>query len=168
MINILICGTPGTGKSSLVERVRPRLVQFSFINVSKFALENDCIEEYDIQLETNVIDEDKLVEKLRPVLGDNKFNVIECIHGDILPSDLAHWVFVCKADTEKLFDRLKSRGYNEEKLNNNVEAEIFQTISEEAIEQFGSAIVTQLYNNEEPELDSNADIIVSKVEELMR
>lgn len=167
MINIVICGTPGTGKSTLIERVRPKLEGFNFFNLSKFALENDCASGYDKELETHELDEDKLIELLKPKLKEGQQrNVIECIHGDTLPSEMVDLVFVCRTDNTKLYDRLQAREYNEQKISNNMEAEIFQIILDEVRESFGADETTniiELVNNELGDLNKNAEVIMDRI-----
>lgn len=166
MLNIVVCGTPATGKSSLIEKVKPELSsdQFNFINLSKFALENDCIAEYDDELESHVLEEDKLVDLLgKELKKGQQRNVIECIHGDVLPSELVDLLFVCRTNNTKLYDRLKARNYNEQKISNNMEAEIFQTILDEVRECFDESIIVELVNDELDDLDANAKSIIDKV-----
>lgn len=157
--NIIVCGTPGTGKTSLIEKLKPRLRRYYFINLSQYALDWDCVLSHERALETRAIDRKKLLRQIEPILRLYRHNVIEVIHSTTLPKDFVNYVFVCRTDNTILYDRLKERGYNEAKLKNNVEAEIFQLIADEAKTKFGEAIVTELYNNEPADLDKNVDII---------
>lgn len=168
MLNIVICGTPGTGKSSLIERLKPALpANFNYVNISSYAIDNECISSYDTTLETHVIDEDKLMTKLEPFLSEKKFNIIECIHADLLPPEFVDWVFVCRTDNTKLYDRLKARNYSENKISNNVQAEIFQLVYDEALDCFGDSILTELECEELSDIDRNSKIVVEKVNELI-
>lgn len=171
MLNIIICGTPGTGKSTIIERLKSLLPQekFRIVNVGKFAIENKCIEEErDDKLESEIIDEDKLLALLLPTLRENKLNIIETIHADVIPSDIVDWVFVCRTDNTKLYDRLKARNYNPEKMDNNLQAEIFQTILDEASECFGSSIISELTNNDDNDLERNVSEIETRIRSLLK
>jgi len=163
MLNILICGTPGTGKTTLVERLKPKLPKFNFINLSQFAIENDCISEYDDKMETHVLDEVKLLQKIEPSLKSNKFNLIESIHSDLLSETTIDWIFVCRTNNTRLYDRLKARSYKESKISNNLEAEIFQTILDEAKETFGSERITELTSNSEKDVETNVKSILERI-----
>lgn len=167
MFNVLVCGTPGTGKSTLVERIKKDLEEykFSFINLSKFALENDCTCGYDDKLASHEIDEEKLLEKLEPVMEANKRNIIEAIEPDLLPAEMFHLVFVCRTDNTILYDRLKERNYNETKISENVSAEIFQVISDDARETFQSVptMVIELVNEHTEDLVKNAKVMVENI-----
>lgn len=169
MVNVVICGTPGTGKSSLVERIRPKFSHFNFINISQFAIQNECTEDYDETLDTHVIDEDKLATKLIPILEkSSSINILESIHADVLPTNLINWIFVLRTDNTILFDRLKARNYNDQKISNNLEAEIFQVIQDEATEIYGQSCMTVLNNNCMNDLDTNSELVISKLETLLK
>lgn len=166
MLTIVLCGTPGTGKSALIDRLKKNLSEFNFINLSRFAIDNDCISSYDDSLDSHEIDEDKLIPKLETELKMNHYNFVESIHADLLPPDLVDWVYVCRTDNTKLYDRLKARNYGEEKLTNNIQAEIFQTIHDEALEVFGASKLTEIQNDEEEDLERNCATIVENVNRL--
>ncbi|EYC08456.1 hypothetical protein Y032_0066g3776 [Ancylostoma ceylanicum] len=61
--NILITGTPGTGKSTLGQEIANRL-QFDFIEVGKEVREHGLVEEFDERLNCHVLDEEKLLDHL--------------------------------------------------------------------------------------------------------
>lgn len=167
MVTIILCGTPGTGKSTLIERLKKDLPEFYFFNLSQFAIDNDCTSSYDHSLESHVIDEDKLLTKLEPILQEKQYSIVECIHADCLPTDQVDWVYVCRTENRKLYDRLKARKYNDVKLSNNLQAEIFQTIYDEALENFGDSKLTELHNNEIRDLEINSATIIDNVRRLM-
>lgn len=52
-----------------------------------------------------------------------------------------------------------SRGYSGKKLSDNVQCEIFQTILEEARENFAHSIVHELGSNLPEDLEQNVDVI---------
>lgn len=169
MVNILICGTPGTGKTTLVEKLKSQVPKtFGFHNISKFALENDCVTGFDEELATHVLDEKKLIRKLDTLLAEKLHNIIESIHGDFLTPRIMTRVFVCRTDNTLLFDRLKARGYNESKITNNVQAEIFQIILDEVVDYYGSEMVQELTNNEEADLDTNVAKIKQHISHLLQ
>lgn len=167
MPTVIICGTPGTGKSTLVERIKPDLPEANYINLSKFAIDNACTSGFDDQLECHIIDEEKLFDCIEPILSRHGLNVLESIHANLLDPEWVDKVFVLRTDTTKLYDRLQSRGYKQDKITNNVEAEIFQLIYDEAIESFGQESVIQLTNNEPEDLDRNVATVSDAIRELL-
>lgn len=171
MVNVIVCGTPGTGKSTLINKLKTdkSLKKLSFINLSEFALENGCTSAFDDNLESHVIDEDKLNRFLRPKLEvSGRVNLIECIHADMIDPDLIDLVFVCRTNNTQLYDRLKARNYNEAKIGNNIQAEIFQTILDEVKEVFsGESMCVELTNDSLDDLDRNVELVKDKMCELI-
>jgi len=170
MVNVIICGTPGTGKSTIIERLKNDGLfdKARHINVSRYAIENDCTSGYDEEFESYDIDEDKLEKSLRPLLEDtNTVNIIESIHADIVPPELVDLVFVCRTNNTLLYDRLKSRNYSEKKVSENLQAEIFQTIMDEAMETYDKPIVHELVNDTLTDLERNSKEIVEKTSHIV-
>ena len=64
---------------------------------------------------------------------------------------------VLRTDSENLYDRLNARGYGEEKLQENMDAEIMQVVLEEAREGFDPACVVELESNGIEEMETNAE-----------
>lgn len=58
--NILVSGTPGTGKTTLATRLAEKVQELTYVDFGKEAKERDCREEYDEELECWVIDEEKV------------------------------------------------------------------------------------------------------------
>lgn len=172
MVNLVICGTPGTGKSTLVDKLVPKAATIGMINViniSKFAVQHNCTSGYDDELGCHIIDEDKLDSVIESHLGEgDRLNVIESIHADIIDPKLIDFVFACRTDNTILFDRLSKRGYSEDKIANNIQAEIFQTIYDEALEAFGESLVEQLQSNVTEDLERNVDIVMRRLSDLMK
>jgi broad-specificity NMP kinase len=57
--NLLICGTPGTGKTSLASELAQR-TGWQHINISELVKERGLHTEYDEQFQSFVIDEDRV------------------------------------------------------------------------------------------------------------
>ena len=60
---------------------------------------------------------------------------------------------------------LITRGYNDLKIRKNIECEIFQSILEEAMDSYDSAIVQELYNNDISDIEKNISLIVKWINE---
>jgi len=69
-------------------------------------------------------------------------------------------VVVVRAHTDVLFDRLTSRGYATKKIEENMDAEIFQELLEEAKKAYEEEIVVEIWSDNVPEMDANVDRIV--------
>ena len=133
---IIITGTPGTGKSTLSERLSKDLMIPAY-DIKEEAQRRDLIDYVD-EDKTLVIDE-KSVQALYEALSDE--NEIF-----ILDGHLAHYinpisgddniiVIVTRCDISQLNERLKDRGYSEEKIRDNIDSEIFEVCKLEAEER---------------------------------
>ncbi|XP_015795437.1 adenylate kinase isoenzyme 6 [Tetranychus urticae] len=163
--NILITGTPGTGKTSICEKLLSSLHNYQYINVGEFAAERQLYIEYDHQLECHVLDEDAVVEQMRPIMEDDQGGIIVDFHGcDLFPEEWFDQVFVLRTSNTPLFDRLSDRGYSQKKLDTNVESEIFQVILDEAKQTFDEDIIVELNNDEPADLDANVNHILDYIE----
>lgn len=161
--NILITGTPGTGKSSLATELAER-TGFEWLELSKRAKDWDCLEEYDEEYQSSVIDEDKLLDTLEPMMA-NGGKIIDYHGADFFPERWFDIVFVLRTETSTLYDRLQERGYTGKKLTDNVECEIFQTLLEEAKSSYAEEIVHPLPSNTPEDRASNLERIVSWIEQ---
>jgi adenylate kinase len=157
--NILITGTPGTGKSTLCEKVKLAVAALNWINVGDFAKANDCLGDWDNKYESHELDEDKLIDELEDVMADGNV-LVEHHVTDIFPERWFDAIFVLRTDSTKLYDRLATRKYNEKKLQDNVQCEIFQTILEEANESYKPEIVHEIRSDDSDDIDTNAKNII--------
>eukprot|EP01066_Platyproteum_vivax_P005215 Platyproteum_vivax@DN16635_c0_g1_i1.p1 len=158
--NILVTGTPGTGKSTFCEFIRERLEGVVHVDLGQSIRNEKLYKEWDDDMECSIFDEELVVDYLRDlyerqhihgnVLVD--FHTCECF--DECWVDL---VIVLKSDNTILYDRLQERGYSQTKIQKNVECEIFQTVLQEAQETFEETEVTvlDLQNDTTADLQQN-------------
>ncbi|UMM15729.1 hypothetical protein L5515_013046 [Caenorhabditis briggsae] len=157
--NILITGSPGTGKSTLAQQVAEKL-GFEFIEISKEVRENNLQGEFDEQYNCHVLDEDKLLDHISDRMDSDDGGIVVDYHGcDLFPERWFDVVVVLRCATEKLYDRLQSRGYSEFKIKENVECEIFGTLLEEAKESYKEEIVHELQSETPDQMEENLDRI---------
>lgn len=112
-------------------------------DVSEIVKENDFTDGYDEQLECPFLDEDKLLDFLEPVM-QNGGNIVEYHSNELFPERWFQLVFVVRCDTQVLFDRLTARGYNQKKIEQNMQCEIFGTIFDEAQDSYKPEIVHEV------------------------
>ncbi|XP_028397467.1 adenylate kinase isoenzyme 6-like isoform X2 [Dendronephthya gigantea] len=129
--NILITGTPGTGKTVLGMELSKR-TEMNYVNVGDLAKENNFYEGWDEERDCHVIDEDRVLDELEDIMGE---------------------------DNTVLYNRLEKREYSEKKIQENVECEIFQSILEEARESYSTDIVHECVSNTPEEMERNLDNI---------
>lgn len=85
-----------------------------------------------------------------------------------LPSNWFDLVVVLRCDNTQLYDRLKDRGYDKKKIQENVQAEIFQTIYDEAIETYGKNKVKQLTNSTVEEQEKNVSVTQKWIQQYVK
>ncbi|XP_014677688.1 PREDICTED: adenylate kinase isoenzyme 6-like [Priapulus caudatus] len=152
--NILITGTPGTGKSTLAGQVAER-TGLHHIDVGAIAKDSALYDGYDDEYDCPVIDDDRIVDELEDKMAAGG-NVVDYHGCDFFPERWFDVVFVLRVDNTLLYDRLVARGYAGRKLADNVECEILQTIVEEARESYASEIVHELRSDAPDDVDINA------------
>lgn len=156
--NILITGTPGSGKTTCSQEASRILDGFTHFNVGDFVKENACHEGRDEAFDTFILDEDKLLDGMEPVLS--KGGVIVDFHSpEIFPERWFDLVLVLRVNTQILYDRLNKRGYNSKKIDENMSCEIMNVVSEEAHESYDDAIVHELDFNSLEDMDGAMDRI---------
>lgn len=137
MVVIAICGSPGTGKSTFADMLSS--YGFHVIHLSKFVIENKLYCGYDRQRSAYIIDEDRLRKKLGGIISTKKSVIIEGIGAEALPSDWVDLCIVLVCEPYVLRERLERRGFSQDKIDENLEAERFGVILGEAISNYGKS-----------------------------
>lgn len=174
--NIIICGTPGrhstisscssrigsillgVGKSRLCQELCAANESLTHININDLAKQKNFLLEYDEDNECHILDDDAIQDYLDEEYLQKSPSglVIEYHQAGIVPeSDHIHGVFVVRCSNEKLYDRYKQREYSTEKIDQNIQSEIFQVCLDEARESFDENIVHELTNETEEDLKKN-------------
>lgn len=161
--NVLVTGTPGCGKSTTCELLERRLPDFQYYNISEFAKEHKCYDGYDEHRKSHIVDEDKLLDLLEPLLRKGG-TIVDWHVNDVFPERLIDLVVVLRCDNSILYKRLNKRGYHKSKIEENIDAEIMGVIMQDAVESYEQEIVVELQSDDTAQMESNVDRIVSWVE----
>ncbi len=133
---IVITGTPGTGKSTLARAL-----------VKKFGYERLDLHEYykDIAVSYNSVKKcyDIDMTKFKALVKKRKDDLVIDSHiAHLLPKKMVDLCIVLTcSNLKKLHGRLKGRKYNKKKIDENVQAEIFQVCVEEAWSEGHNVVV---------------------------
>ncbi|CAJ0960240.1 unnamed protein product, partial [Mesorhabditis belari] len=157
--NILITGSPGTGKTTLAAQVAEKL-GYDFINVSEEVKNHRLYSEFDEEYQSHVLDEDKLLDHIEDRMNSDHGGVVVEYHGcDFFPERWFDFVIVLRCDNTLLYDRLAARGYPDRKIRENIECEIFGSLTEEARESYPAERIHELVSETVEQMDSNVDQI---------
>jgi len=66
-----------------------------------------------------------------------------------------------------LFDRLQQRGYNQKKIDENIDCEIFGVLKEEVEDSYSKEKIIELQSNEVDDMQANMNTIALKIKELV-
>ncbi|KAL3818251.1 hypothetical protein ACJIZ3_004156 [Penstemon smallii] len=159
--NILITGTPGTGKtttsSALAEATNLR-----HINVGELVKEKNLHDGWDDQFDSYIINEDLVCDELEDLMEEGG-NIVDYHGCDFFPERWFDHVVVLQTENSVLYDRLSKRGYTGQKLSNNIECEIFQVLLEEAKESYPEDIVVALKSDCIEDISSNVSTLTDWV-----
>ncbi len=123
---VAITGTPGTGKTTVAKILRER--GYTVLSVNELAEKLDCIVGEDEGCK--IVDVERLREKINSVLP----NGIVFLEGHLSHLLNPKKVIVLRCNPLELKRRLESKGWSEEKVLENVEAELIDSILVEALE----------------------------------
>ena len=151
---VCVTGTPGTGKTTICNKAMEMLdpSNFEYVNIGDLIKEKKLFAEWDDEMNCSIFDEDAIEAEIKAIVKSASRRKIVGLLLDFhsigfIPSKLVDQVFVVRADTEVLWDRLKQRGYEDAKIQENVQAEIFMESMNEALDQFDEDIVEERTNN---------------------
>ncbi|KAJ5888890.1 hypothetical protein N7495_008931 [Penicillium taxi] len=161
--NVIVTGTPGVGKTVHCEQLAQEL-GLKHLSVNQIAKERDCYETFDEERKSWVVDEDKLLDAIEDEILQGGY-LIDWHACDLFPKSWIDLVVVIRCHSTAIhYDRLASRGYHEEKLQENLDAEIFGVLIEEAREAFDEEIVVELNSEKDEDVESNCARITAWVE----
>ena len=83
---------------------------------------------------------------------------------EIFPENWIDLVVVLRCDTSLLYDRLMKRSYPRAKVDENMDAEIMQTLLEEAMTAYKPDIVMELQSRDTSDIDQNIIEISNRLE----
>jgi len=160
---ILVGGSPGTGKTKVAKILGSKL-SVEVISLGQLAEDSGCITAEDKARNTGIINEDCLVDALFELTEDkSKRLIIEGHYIDLVPNASVQWVFILRTHPETLKKRLSGRAYSDDKITENVEAEVIGVCQLDALDSFGEAKVFEIDTT-----DLSAPQTVEKIEAVMK
>lgn len=124
---IALTGSPGTGKTTVAALLAKEL-GWTCLSLNTLAEQKQCYCGYDRSRNTKIVDVGK-VEKAVLALHENL--VIEAHYAHDVENDLT---IVLRCEISELKKRLRAKGWNDKKVEENLQVEIFSICLEEARE----------------------------------
>jgi adenylate kinase len=127
---VAITGTPGTGKTTVTSILEKK--DFTVVDLKKVAFENKFIIGFDKIRSSRIVDIKKLDKYIK-----NRFNNQDIV---FVEGHIAHLlscidkIIILRMHPSKLKKILKNRNWSEEKIHENIEAEILDVILTEAVD----------------------------------
>lgn len=157
---ILITGTPGVGKSTVSAILKKRLDAL-LVDINKLVGDEGLYIGYDRRTGSKIVDLDVLCNRIDNIIQNvNKTVIIE--------GHLSHYfenadlVIVLRTHPEILRKRLKHKGFSEDKIRENIEAEAIGVCSYEAFKIHGERTNEIDTSNISPEEVANKIIEIIK------
>ncbi|CAL5221337.1 g3512 [Coccomyxa viridis] len=157
--NVLVTGSPGTGKSTTCEQIA-EATGLTYVDIGSMVKSQELHSGWDDEYSCYIIDEDKVCDALEDQLNVGG-NIVDFHSCDFFPERWFDLVIVLQTDNTILYDRLEKRGYGQKKLTENVECEIMQVILQEAFDSYREEIVQVLPSNTVEDMESNVERTVA-------
>ncbi|KAJ2827437.1 factor activating pos9 [Coemansia furcata] len=164
--NILITGTPGTGKTTAAGMVADA-AGLELVTVGDLIKQRNLHDGYDEEFDTYWLNEDKVVDEMEEMMAGGGM-CIDFHTCGFFPERWFDLVVVLRADTKNVYDRLERRGYKQNKIDENVECEIMQVVADDARESYKAEIIMELSSNTLDEMEDNVEKIAAFVSEFRR
>ncbi|UJR14863.1 hypothetical protein I4U23_001848 [Adineta vaga] len=167
--NIIICGTSGVGKSRFCQQLCSLNSVLKHININDLAKQHKFLLEYDEENQCDILNDDAINDYFdhEYVQKSLSSGLIIDYHsaGIISDNNQIHAIFVLRCTCDKLMDRLNSRNYSKDKLEQIIQSEAFHLCLTEAREAFDEAIVHELNNVTEDDLKNNLEFILKWIDQ---
>jgi adenylate kinase len=157
---IVITGTPGVGKTEVSQILSERL-DAVHLDLSKIAEEERLTLGIDKERKSLIADLNRLSDRVRALIKESSRDIIIEGHyaSDIVPPNFASYVFVLRRDPDTLKADLKRKGFKEQKVSENVAAEILGVCLSDAVNTYGLKKVC--------EIDTTSKRVESIIEEIV-
>lgn len=129
---IIVSGSVGTGKTVIAKKLAKKY-KAKYININDIIKEYKLSEGYDKKRKTKIIDIKKLNKVLIKIIKNSKENLVIDGHlSHYLPKKYVNTCYITKCDLKTLKKRLQKRKYSKSKIEENIQAEIFNICYQEA------------------------------------
>ncbi|MBM3200354.1 hypothetical protein FJZ53_05430 [Candidatus Woesearchaeota archaeon] len=131
----IVTGSVGTGKTTYAKKIAEEK-KASYVDVNEVIKDYKLSEGYDHKRKCKIVDVKRLNKALISIIKKSKGDLVIDSHmSHFLPAKHVTLCIVMKCGINKLRARLKKRGYSKDKIEENVDAELFDVCLNEAKEK---------------------------------
>ena len=160
-MNIFITGTPGTGKTTISKLLKEQL-SLNLVDINQLVDHEKLYTGYDERRGYKIVDIPALCLKLNDIINinDNKDILVEGHLSHFC--DGADLVIVLRTHPDVLQNRLKDKGFSNDKITENLEAEALDICTFETFQKYGDK------TNEIDTSNKNPQEIVNLIKMIMK
>ena len=158
MVVIAVTGCVGSGKTTLSKKLSKDL-KLKYVDVNKVINDYGLRKEYDKEKKCWVVDIPKLNKALMRVVKKEAGVVVDSHLSHYLPKSVVSLCIVVRCELKVLKKRLKGRKYPVDKVKENLECEVFDICTSEALHNKHNVLVV----SGERDLDSEVEEWIKKV-----
>ena len=161
--NILVTGTPGVDKTSLCTLLESQLPDdydikgFTYVKLAEMIREKKLYQNWSEEFDVPEFDEDMVCDELEPLMSQQGGVILEFHSCDFFPERWFDMVVLLRCDNTNLFDRLQERGYKQNKIEENIQCEIFGELKDEVKNSYKEEIILELQSNQVDDMQTNMD-----------
>jgi adenylate kinase len=128
---IAVSGSPGTGKTEVAMALAKRL-DWKLIGLNRLAAQKGLYSGYDRKRKCKIVDIGGLAKEIEKLAKTTENMVLESHYAHDMPCD---FVVILRTNPRELRKRMEAKGWDREKIEENVEAEVMEICKTEALEQ---------------------------------
>ena len=106
-------------------------------------------------------------DELEPIMSQKGGVILEFHSCDFFPERWFQLVVLLRCNNTQLFDRLTERGYNDEKITENIECEIFGELAQEVAESYSPDITIELRSEQVEDMEVNIKAIAERLKMIL-
>ncbi len=135
---IIVTGSVGSGKTTVAKQIAEKN-KAKYLDVNNLVKKYKLSRSYDKKRKSKIVDIRKLnnilIKIIKEARKNNQSLVIDSHLSHYLPKEYVDLCIVTKCNVIKLASRLKERDYSKDKIQENIDAELFDVCYNEAKEQ---------------------------------
>ena len=137
---ISLSGTPGVGKTTAAKELE-KIIDVNVISLTSLLKDGKIKFSNDKKRHTKIVDINDISRVTKKHIESGKINIIDGHLSYLLDSDI---IIILRCRPDILEKRMKKKGWNESKIKENMEAEILDAITIEAIEKYGKKKIIEI------------------------